>query len=144
MPVKPTPAIERVLRRCAERGECWEFLGALSQGYGVVGRGPRGTGTALTHRVTYEFFVGEVPDGLDLDHLCRNRACCNPWHLEPVTRKVNVARGLRAPGYAAGITHCRNGHEYTEANTYIAPRAGHRVCRSCRLARREPQNGEAS
>lgn len=88
--------IDRVMRRLTEDPVtgCWVFAGALNnKGYGVVGAGPRGTGNVVTHRVTYEYFVGSVPDGLDLDHLCRNRACCNPWHLDPVSRLTNIMRG---------------------------------------------------
>lgn len=141
MPVKPRPAIDRTLARCVEtRDGCWEFTGALSQGYGVVGAGPRGTGTVLTHRLTYTFFVAEVPAGLDLDHLCRNRACCNPWHLEPVTRFVNANRGLRARGYGfRDRTHCKNGHEYTPESTQISLSPDgtfkQRRCITCRRAR---------
>lgn len=134
------PAIDRLLSRCrvTETG-CWEFLGARSQGYGVVGRGPRGAGNIHGHRLTYEFFIAEVPDGLDLDHLCRNRACCNPWHLEPVTRFVNANRGLRGRGYGPRErTHCKHGHEYTPENTEIArgPDGSFRQrrCRTCRRA----------
>lgn len=125
MPVKPMPVVDRVLARCDETDSgCWEFLGARSFGYGVVGAGGRGEGTSLTHRVTYQHFIGEVPTGLDLDHLCRNRACCNPWHLDPVTRLVNVARGEMG-----GRTHCVHGHEYTPENT--SRHNGSRRCLTC-------------
>lgn len=129
MPVQPRPVMERLMENVVvnERG-CWVFTGAKDPaGYGRIGLGGRGTGTGLTHRVTYEHHHGAVPEGLDLDHLCRNRACCNPEHLEPVTRLVNVNRGLRGKGY--GGTHCKRGHEYTPENT------GHtktqRYCRTC-------------
>ena len=131
MAVKPTPAIERVLSRTHDDDGCWVFDGAKSaSGYGVIGAGPRGQGNALTHRVTYAFFIADIPEGLDLDHLCRNRACCNPWHLDPVTRAVNVSRGLRAPGYGLRErTHCKHGHEFTPDNTYQAKRQ--RKCMTC-------------
>ena len=89
------PCIDRILDRIGETPDgCWIFTGALSAaGYGVVSRGGRGEGNVFTHRATYEHFIAEIPAGLDLDHLCRVRACCNPWHLEPVTRKENVLRG---------------------------------------------------
>ena len=132
MPVTTTPAIDRVLRRISDVGGCWVFEGALSaDGYGVVGRGGREGGNALTHRVTYEHFVAEVPPGLDLDHLCRNRACCNPWHLEPVTRLENVRRGARGPGYGPRErTHCKQGHPFTPENTYNYE-SGRRRCKTC-------------
>ena len=131
MPVATRPAIDRVMPRVIEVGSCWVFTGALSAaGYGVVGAGGRGAGNAFTHRVTYTYFVADVPDGLDLDHLCRNRACCNPWHLEPVTRLENVRRGLRGPGYGPRErTHCKRGHEFTPENTYQGKRQ--RKCRTC-------------
>lgn len=128
MTTKRTPPIERLLRRCIEtENGCWVFQGATKEGYGVVGLGSRGDGNALAHRLTYTHFIGEVPDGLDLDHLCRVRSCCNPWHLEPVTRWVNANRGLRATGYRD--SHCKNGHEYTPENTRM--KSGYRRCVVC-------------
>ena len=125
---KRTAPIERLLRRCVE-GEngCWLFQGATKAGYGVVGLGGRSDGNALAHRLTFTHFIGPVPDGLDLDHLCRVRQCCNPWHLEPVTRLVNANRGLRGTGYRD--SHCKNGHEYTPENTRM--KGGYRRCVRC-------------
>lgn len=129
-----TPAIDRLLTRCVETPSgCWEFTGATdAAGYGRIGLGRRIDGTAMTHRVTYEFFVSEVPESLDLDHLCRNRACCHPWHLDPVPRAVNVSRGLRRKGYR-DKTHCKQGHEYTPENTYIKRKGSgtQRACKAC-------------
>ena len=100
MPRKSRPAVDRILDRCTEDAKgCWVFGGGLSEGYGKAGLGGRGEGTDFCHRITFRHFVGEIPAGLDLDHLCRNRACCNPWHLEPVTRRVNNYRGIRGRGY---------------------------------------------
>lgn len=95
---KQKPLEERVFSRIDADGPCWLWTGALNRkGYGVIQRGDRDMGTALVHRVVWELLVGLVPLGLDLDHLCRVRACCNPDHLEPVTRAVNTARGARHP-----------------------------------------------
>lgn len=128
MGVKPTAPIERLLRRCVEdENGCWLFQGATKAGYGVIGLGGKGAGNALTHRVTYTYFIGPVPDGLDLDHLCRVRGCCNPWHLDPVTRVVNANRGLRGTGYRD--PRCKNGHEYTPENTRM--KSGYRRCATC-------------
>jgi hypothetical protein len=83
------------------------------------------------HRWSWEKVNGSVPDDLHIDHLCRNRACVNPAHLEPVTRRENILRGVGITAQNARKTHCKNGHEFTEANTYIRP-GGHRGCRECR------------
>lgn len=102
------PVIDRVFAKVTESSVgCWVFGGALSEGYGKIGLGGRDDGIDFTHRVVWRCLRDDIPEGLDLDHLCRNRACCNPWHLEPVTRKVNVARGLRGPGYTAASERAR-------------------------------------
>lgn len=120
------------LERCTvDDNGCWVWQRSLGGGgYGHVGvRADKKTWYA--HRLSYTLLVGDIPVGLDLDHLCRNRACINPEHLEPVTHEENVRRG------AALITHCAQGHEYTPENTrfsqspgwrYTAPR---RHCRTC-------------
>ena len=82
----------------------------------------------MAHRLAYEVLIGPIPKGLELDHLCRNRACYNPWHLEPVTHKENVRRGTSHNG---GKTHCPAGHEYNEENTHVGS-AGRRECRVCK------------
>src|SRR5699024_1617461 len=87
----------------------------------------------LAHRVSYETFAGPIPEGLDLDHLCRNRSCVNPEHLEPVTRSENLRRSpLMARGQDK--THCPHGHEYSPENTRIT-KAGARACRTCERKR---------
>lgn len=73
---------------------CWRWNAAFyKNGYGKIGEGTRAGRNLLAHRVAYEFVLGDIPEGLDLDHLCRNRWCVNPYHLEPVTRKENLRRG---------------------------------------------------
>lgn len=123
-PVKPLA--ERVFAKVDKSGDCWKWQGALNGcGYGVIGLGRRGMGNGLVHRIVYQLCVGPIPEGHDLDHLCRNRACCNPDHLEPVTRQVNVDRGLRAKGYRDHIITCSRGHEYDHHN------GKQRICREC-------------
>jgi hypothetical protein len=91
--------------------------------------------TVYTHRAAYEVFVGPIAEGLTIDHLCRNRACCNPAHLEPTTMRENTLRGESQASIHARQTHCLRGHEFTPSNTYRM-RGAHgvqRLCRTCRL-----------
>ena len=86
-------------------------------------------GTAKkAHRVSWELLVGPIPEGLELDHLCRNHGCVNPDHLEPVTHAVNVRRGRGGTSWAQK-KHCPQGHPYDDANTYLY--RGRRSCREC-------------
>jgi hypothetical protein len=126
--VKPTPAHIRVLRRCII-GDCWEFTGAKKDGYGrVSGNGGRAASSQSTHRVVWEALVGPIED--TLDHMCRNRACCNPDHLRPMTRGGNNLAGYGPAAIARRRTHCSKGHEYTKDNTLIV-RGTERSCRTC-------------
>lgn len=84
----------------------------------------------LAHRFTYELIAGEISDGLTIDHLCRNRCCVNPDHMQPVTQAENLLRGDGFVGVNARKTRCVNGHEFTDENTYVRPN-GRRVCRAC-------------
>jgi hypothetical protein len=116
---------------------CWVWTGEKVQGgYGRFSIGGR---KFLSHRVAYMARVGPIPTGLDLDHLCRNRACANPAHLEPVTRSENMKRGqnIGAAGRAASLarraaqTHCRKGgHPLSGENLHVDGR-GFRSCRIC-------------
>lgn len=113
--------------------DCWEWTASLStKGYGQIGSGGIYGGKLLSaHRVAYEIYVGQIPKGLQLDHLCRVRHCVNPSHLEPVTARENTRRGHGPAGINAAKTHCPQGHEYTESNTYRNPTTNRRMCRVC-------------
>lgn len=113
-----------------EKGDgCWLWHGTRCDGYGHF----RGHGKSRgAHRIAYELLIGPVPEGLELDHLCRNRGCVNPAHLEPVTHEENWRRGQSFSAVNAQKTHCPHGHEYTPENTYRSashPRS--RRCRQC-------------
>lgn len=105
---------------------CWEWIGSKNAShYGQF----HAMGEAYAHRVSYRLFIGEIEDGYEVDHLCRNRACCSPFHLESVTLQENRRRRSEAQ------THCKNGHEFTEENTHLRPQG--RTCKACRYNRRE-------
>lgn len=108
---------------------CWPWLGRLIAGYGRRHTLVAGERYQLAHRIAYAFAVGPIPEGLTLDHLCRNRACCNPSHLEPVTNGENVMRGTGMAPVNAIKTHCVRGHPFDAANTYW--HGTHRNCRAC-------------
>lgn len=116
--------------------DCWEWTGRKqTAGYGQTFVGGRGV---VVHRLAYEHLVGPIPDGLVLDHLCRNRTCVNPAHLEPVSNKDNILRGVGPSAINARKTHCRRGHEFTPENTYRRPSAPQkRHCRICILLAEE-------
>lgn len=111
---------------------CWEWTGLLhSGGYGRLRVNGR---YLMAHRVAYELIVGPIPEGLTVDHLCRNRLCVNPAHMKPVTRQENLDRGIH-PNTAK--THCPQGHEYTPENTYT--HSGKRSCIICQKKRSHEQ-----
>lgn len=136
--------IHRIMRRVAleDHGfdtRCWVRAEKSSDYWGVL-RASTGSGTLQAHRVVYERFVGPIPEGYVLDHLCRVPGCVCPTHLEPVTQRENILRGsLPALTRArlAAITHCPEGHRYTPANTYLTQNGGYvtRSCRACQIAR---------
>lgn len=123
---------EKFLERVDRRGpdECWPWLGAKTpKGYGYLGKVP-------AHRIAYELAYGPIPEGLEIDHVrargCTRRDCVNPAHLEAVSHRENLLRGDTFAGRRAVQTHCVNGHEFTEANTYRRADRDTRECRTCR------------
>ena len=107
---------------------CWIWqAGRTPDGYGGIQIGDRWT---MAHRWAYEYWRGKIPEGLELDHLCRKRACVNPYHLEAVTHRVNMMRSVSLAVTNARLTHCKHGHAF-EGHNLIRRRNGQRDCRAC-------------
>ena len=122
----------RLMKRLSIGGldACWEWKGAKSRGYGQIWNKDR---NAQVPRVAYTLWRGEIPTGLEPDHLCRNHACANPRHLELVTGRENVLRGIGPTAINARKTHCKRGHEFTPENIYRRPGAPEgRECLTCK------------
>lgn len=140
----PVPIDERLMRHAVfnlDNG-CIEWTAYIDvvSGYGRIQVDRR---SCYTHRVAYETFVGPISDGLHLDHLCRNRKCMNPAHLEPVTPLVNAQRGEGN----GSETHCPHGHEYAGANLYVwTDKHGQsrRYCRACRKRHQQDHQARAA
>lgn len=129
-PVKKVwPLADRLWPRIDKNGAggCWIWTGAINaQGYGAIGVDGK---VKRVHRVVYMLLVGDIPDGLHLDHLCRRRHCCNPDHLEPVTNRQNWERGFSPGAVTIRDDRCARGHVYSE-NARLRPN-GARTCRLC-------------
>jgi hypothetical protein len=116
----------------AKTADCWVWQGSLTvHGYGQFGYARGKTGRA--HKLAWEWQNGPVPDGLVLDHLCRNRACVRPEHLEPVTPRTNALRGIGPSAINSRKRFCKRNHEFTADNTIIDSE-GKRQCRECARA----------
>lgn len=115
---------------------CWLWMGSVgSHGYGQIGKIPE-LATTVVHKLLYEKKFGPVPKGLELDHLCRIRSCVNPDHLEPVTRRENLRRGISPIARQMQQTECKNGHPLSGDNlvTYRTKYGIGRRCKICRDA----------
>lgn len=121
--------LQRFVAKVDRTDCCWLWNAAISTtGYGKFGVWPK---TVSAHRFAYEAFVGPIPTGLHIDHLCRNRQCVNPQHLEAVPQRVNTLRGIAPPAINATKTECLRGHRFTDENTYV-DKYGGRSCLTCR------------
>lgn len=138
---------EKFWDRVVIAGEgCWLWDGVVARAHGYGSLSQRYGGKVVTHRahrLSYELLVGPIPDGMELDHLCRVRDCVRPDHLEPVSHAENVRRGLAPDALRrrrAETTHCPQGHPYAGDNLHIYTDKRdyeHRVCRACRDARNQ-------
>ncbi len=126
-------AVERFWPKVEQGTGCWEWK--ASRNWGGYGQFWNGQRTMPAHRFAYELLVGPIPEGLQIDHLCRNRGCVNPTHMEVVTNQENSRRGK------ALITHCPQGHPYAGHN--LAIQEGRRRCRRCLHNRRKARRKRA-
>lgn len=126
------PVEERFWSKVEFTDGCWLWTAGLnSNRYAQFNtKLCRKTKTYTGHRLAFRELRGEIPEGLELDHLCRVRHCVNPWHLEPVSRQENILRGLTVPALRVARTHCPQGHEYNAQNTRVSGR-NQRSCKQC-------------
>ena len=109
---------------------CWLWIGTCSShGYGLLQK-------QYAHRISYIHFKGPIPNGLQIDHICRVRSCVNPDHLEAVTAQENKRRGEGIAVQNARKSHCISGHVFNENNTYIRTHPSGRQTRQCRICKR--------
>ena len=126
----PATSVDRIFKRINidKKTGCWNWVGCKTSGYGQVRVNKK---LYRVHRLMYELFVEKPPEGKDtyvLDHLCNNRACCNPTHLQLISDKENILKGNGATARKARQTHCKNGHLLPQSKN------GHRRCAICHRA----------
>ena len=129
--------ISRFMSFVSQTRGCWHWTGCLTSGYGRFNRSAE-VGyklLQLAHRFSWEYFIGPIPDGMQIDHLCRVRNCVNPYHLEVVSCKQNIQRGL----VTRSKRYCPKGHPYAGDNLYVSP-SNKINCRACHRAHTKAYN----
>lgn len=135
------PRKDRLMEKVKKSNSgCWIWTGQLSRGYATMSvRCPDGSWRPKqAYRIAYEEFIGAIPPGLQIDHLCRNKKCVNPKHLEPVTGEENLRRHWRL------LRKCKHGHPFVPENTLrLKKHPNQRICRICSIRRTREQRAKA-
>ncbi len=140
---RTSPIIRALSRLRKTENGCWEWMGRINnQGYGVIGSGGRHS-TEYVHRLSYLYFRSEIPEDLVVDHLCRNRRCANPYHLEVVTQIENIRRGNSPAAVTRRNGFCCRGHPMTAENIYIRSDGHGMRCRECARIRQKTEGYKA-
>lgn len=127
-----TDDVRRFWRAVQRTSTCWIWIGSHVRSSGGYGRFTFKERLLLAHRFSYEVFVGAIPQGMQIDHLCQRRECVNPDHLEVTSGITNLLRGNGQGAINARKTHCKRGHPFDDANTYLLPSGKGRACLICR------------
>lgn len=134
MTYKKKPLETRLLMRIEKTTSCWNWLGAKNdKGYGKMHDMSKAGRKDYAHRVAYRVYKGDIPEGLWIDHLCKNPSCCNPDHLEAVTPRENSMRGNCPAFITVKTQRCKHGHDLTPENTRVINSKRDGLTKRCRI-----------